>query len=171
MRDVLLLQAFDNFDDDDAAGFVIAAQDGRAVGANDVAFNDWLDAFAGDHGVHVRAHYDRFSALDRARKAGNNVAGISADLLTRVVDFHQRAHFLAVLLDAFSDLALFARVAIDLHKLQQQVLDSFLVNHWPSEGISGCKCQIPKSETRSPRLESGQAILLHDLMMAKQPRA
>ena len=47
----------------------------------------------------------------------------------RVVNLDFRAHLFTVFLDAFGDVALFARVTVDLHKFEQKILDAFLVDH------------------------------------------
>src|SRR6184192_149252 len=54
----------------------------------------------------------------RAGKARDDVTGVAADRFAGSVDLDLRAHFFAVLLDALSDVPLFARMAIDLHKFE-----------------------------------------------------
>src|SRR5881398_2837507 len=57
-------------------------------------------------------------AHKRAGKARDDIAGVAADLLAGIVDFDLRAHLFAVLLDALRHVALFARMAVDLHKFE-----------------------------------------------------
>src|SRR2546430_12200277 len=108
MRSVLFLKAANHFDDYRAATLIVAAEDRRAVGTNDVAFNDWLNAFAGNDCVHVRAHHDRLRVRKRAGKTRDDVAGVAADRFTGSVDLALSAHLFAVLLDSLRDVALFA---------------------------------------------------------------
>src|SRR6266571_342508 len=115
MRNVLLLETANDFNDHGTATLVITTEHGRLIRSNDIAFNDRFDAFAGNDGVHVRTHHDRFSALNRASEARNDVAGIAADFFVGVVNLNLRSDFFAVLLDLLSYLAFFARVAVDLH--------------------------------------------------------
>src|SRR5205807_7889324 len=124
------------------------AEHGGFIGANDVAFDDWFDAFARNDRVHVRAHHDGFSARNRAREARDDVAGVAVDFFSGVINLHLRSHFFAVLLDAFGHLAFFARVAVDLHKFKQQVLDTFLVDHSSSEGVSARAILLHQDATR-----------------------
>jgi hypothetical protein len=63
----------------------------------------------------VRAHHDCLRAGNRTRETRDHVAAIAAHFLARVVNFNLRSHLFAVFLDAFSDLALLARVTINLH--------------------------------------------------------
>src|SRR5258707_447595 len=129
MRNVLLLQAANHFNDHGTAGFVVAAQHRRLVGANDVAFDDWLDAFAGNYGVHVRAHHDGIGSGNRSRKTRDDIAAVAAHCSAGVVNLDLRAHLFAILLDALGDVAFFARVTVDLHEFEQKVLDAFLIDH------------------------------------------
>ena len=137
MRNVLLLQTANDFDDYGAAALVITAEHGRFIGANDVAFDDWLDAFAWHDRVHVRAHHDGLGVVNRAREARNYVAGVAGDFFAGVINFNLRSHFFTVALNALGDLAFFSRVTVDLHKFEQKILDAFLVDHSSSEGVSG----------------------------------
>ncbi len=151
MRDVLFLQAANHLDDYRAAGFVVATQHGRAIGANDVAFNDWFHAFAGNDRVHVRAHHDRLGIGNRAREARDDIAGVAADGTASVVDLNLRAHFLAVLLEALGDIALLARVAVYLHEFEQKILNAFLVDHLTSEEefqVSSFRFQVREPNLR-----------------------
>ena len=66
----------------------------------------------------MRAHHDRLRARKRAGKPRDHIAGVAADLLAGIVDLDLRAHLFAVLLDALRDVALFARMAVDLHKFE-----------------------------------------------------
>src|SRR5213080_4485997 len=129
MRNVLLLETANDFNDHGTATLVITTEHGRFIGANNVALDDWFDAFAGNDGVHVRAHHDRFSVRNRAREARNDVAGVAADFFSGVINLHLRSHFFTVAFDALGNLAFFARVAVDLHEFEQEILDTFLINH------------------------------------------
>ncbi len=133
MRNVLLLKTANHFDDHSATALVVSAEDSRAIGADNVALDDRLDAFARDDRVHVRAHHDRRRARNRAGKPSDHVAAVAADFFASVVNLDLRAHLLAVLLDSQRHLALFARVTIDLNEFEQKILDAFLVDHWASE--------------------------------------
>src|SRR5437763_12990 len=115
MRNLLLLEAANNFDDYRAARFVIAPEHSRAVGANDVAFDDWFYPFARNDRIHVRAHHNWFSIRNTAGETRDHIAAIAADLFTGVVDFNLRAHFFAILLDPLGDVAFLARMTIDLN--------------------------------------------------------
>jgi hypothetical protein len=55
VRDFLLMQLMQHLADDRASGFVIAAEHGAAVGANDVTLDYRFYAFARNDSVHVRA--------------------------------------------------------------------------------------------------------------------
>ncbi len=113
----------------ETAGLVVAAEDGRAVGADDVALDDGLDALAGDDRVHVRAHHDGVGACDGAGEARDDVAGVAADGRARVVDEDLGAHLLAELFDALGHLALLARDRVYLDEFEQKVFDALLVDH------------------------------------------
>ena len=129
MRNVLFLETANDFNDHSAARLVVAAEHGRFVGADDIAFDDRFDAFAGNDRVHMRAHHDRRSVRNGAGKARDYIAAVAADRTAGVVNLNLRAHFFAVFPEALGDVALLARVTIDLHKFEQQVLDAFLVDH------------------------------------------
>src|SRR6266498_3712322 len=109
MRNVLFLQAANHFNYHSAAGLIVATQDSRAVGANDVAFDNWFDAFTGNDRIHMRAHHDRCGAGNRARKTRDDVPAVAANLLSGIVDLDLSAHLFAVLLKALSDVAFLAR--------------------------------------------------------------
>ena len=115
MRDVLLLQATNHFDDHGTARLVVAAEHRGAVGANDIAFDNRLDAFTGHNGIHVRAHHDRVGVRNRTGETRDDVAGIAAHCTAGIVNLDLGAHFFTVFLDALGDIAFFARVAVDLH--------------------------------------------------------
>src|SRR6185437_11475747 len=115
---LLLLEAANDFDDHGAAALVVAAEHRGAVGANNVAFDNRLDPFAGNDGVHVGRHHDRLRVPDGAGKSCDDIPGVAADGFARAVDLDLRAHLFAVLLDTLRDLAFFARVAIDLHEFE-----------------------------------------------------
>ena len=66
----------------------------------------------------MRAHHDRLRARKRAGKACDHIAGVAADRFAGIVDLDLRVHLFAVLLDALRHVALFARMAIDLHKFE-----------------------------------------------------
>src|SRR5919198_441731 len=137
VRDVLLLQAADRLDDDGYPRLVVAAEHGRAVGADDVPLDDGLDTSAGDDRVHVGAHHDGLGVGDRAREARDDVAGVAADLLPGVVDLDLRAQLLADPFDALGDLALLARDRVYPDEFEQKVFDALLINHLPSAAGDG----------------------------------
>src|SRR5260370_32524236 len=110
MGNLLFLETANNFDDHGTAGLVIAGEHGRFIGADDVAFDDWLDAFTGNNGVHVRAHHDRIGARNRARETSDDFAGVAADCLSGVIDLHLRPYLFPVFLAALGAVALFARL-------------------------------------------------------------
>src|SRR5438445_6560069 len=132
MRNILLLQTLNNFDDYSAATLIIAAEHGRPVGPNNVAFNDWLDAFTRNNGVHVRAHHDGRRIGNRARKPRDDIPRIAANFLAGVIDFDLPAHSFTIPFDELSDVPFLARVTIDLHQLEQQALNAFLIDHQSS---------------------------------------
>ena len=123
------MQAADGFEDDGDARLVVAAENGRAVSADDVALDDGLHALAGDDRVHVRAHHDGLGAGERAGEARDDVAGVAADLAPSAVNLYLGAQLLADLFDALGDLALLARDRVDLDEFEQKVFDALLVNH------------------------------------------
>src|SRR5437868_1094496 len=136
VRDFLFLKATNDFDDHNATALVVAAEDRRAISANYVAFDNRLDAFAGNDRVHMRAHHYWLCAGNRACESRNNIAAVAANLFAGVVDLNLGAHFFAVLLNALGDVAFFARVAVDLDELKQKILNTLLINHRTSRRIA-----------------------------------
>src|SRR5262249_46924821 len=59
MAKAVLAAGADALADDRDARLVVTAEDGRAVGADDVTLDDGTDALAGHDGVHVRAEEER----------------------------------------------------------------------------------------------------------------
>src|SRR5207249_8491663 len=86
VRDRALSKHAEDLADDRHARFVVAAEHGRAIAPHDVTVDDRLDALAGHHGVHVRGDEKRRRSRHGPGKESDQVAGVAADLLTRVVE-------------------------------------------------------------------------------------
>jgi hypothetical protein len=99
---------------------------------DDVAFDYGLDAFAWNNCVHVRAHHDGVGSRDRAFESRYDISGISSYFFTCVVYLDDGAHLFAIRLNTLSDVTFFARVTVDLYEFEQEILDSFLIDHLSS---------------------------------------
>ncbi len=104
---------------DRAARLVVAAEHGRAVAPDDVAFDDRPDALARDHGVHVRREEERRRG-DRARDAREHVAGRAADLGARVVDPDLGAEVAELAREPLGHAVLLPRMAVDADQLEEE---------------------------------------------------
>src|SRR5262249_47677781 len=62
-------------------------------------------------------------------------AGVSADRFAGIIDLDLRAHLFAIFADALRHFALLARVTVDLHEFQKQILNPFLIDHSDSPVI------------------------------------
>jgi hypothetical protein len=86
VRDFLLMQLMQHFADDRASGFVVAAEHGAAVGADDVAFDYGLYAFARNDSVHVRTQKERRHTLAGGIEMADQIATVAVDLLGGVIE-------------------------------------------------------------------------------------
>src|SRR4051812_22705709 len=77
----------------------------------------------------MSAHHYGLGTRYRAGEPGNNIAGVAADLFAGIIDFDLCTHLFPILLDAQGHIAFFARMAVNLDKLEQKILDSLLVDH------------------------------------------
>ena len=110
----------DGFDDGDDSRLVVAAENGRAVGADDIAVNDRLDAFAGKDCVHVAAEHQRFRRFG-SRQGGDEVAGVAADFFAGIVELDLEAERLQFLFHVGGELGLLAGGAGDSGHLDKLV--------------------------------------------------
>ncbi len=119
VRDGRVAEHAHDLADDRATRLVVAAEHGRAVGADDVAFDDRLDAFSGDHGVHVRGEQERRGGAG-ALHAREDVAGRAADDRTGVVGPHLGAELFELACQPGRHEVLLAGMAVEPHQLQEQ---------------------------------------------------
>ena len=83
---LVFLDHAQDFANDGNAALVVAAENGAAVGAQNIAVEHRHDAFAGNHGIHVSGKQQRRSAGDVAGKMSDEIAYVAADLFSGVVD-------------------------------------------------------------------------------------
>ena len=102
----------DGFDDGGDPGFVVTTEDGRAVGADDIAVNDRLDAFTGKNCVHVAAEHQRFRRF-ASRQGGDEVAGVAAHFFAGGVELDRKAERLQLLLHVSGEFSFLAGGAGD----------------------------------------------------------
>ena len=125
---ILLYNPHDFADDRDAA-FVVAAEHGGAVGAQDITVEDRYDAFAGDHRVHVSGKQQRLARRRVTGKLGDQIADVAADLRTGVIDGDRRAKFFQLPFKAHGDVIFAPRQAVDLDQLDEKIAYSLSIYH------------------------------------------
>src|SRR5262249_15831651 len=77
----------------------------------------------------------RRSVCNCAWEACDDIAGVSAYRFAGIIDLDLRAHLFAIFADALRHFALLARVTVDLHEFQKQILNPFLIDHSDSPVI------------------------------------
>ena len=118
-----------DFANDRDAAFVVAAEHGGTVGAQDVTFEDRYDAFAGDHCVHMRGQQQRLARRRVTGKLGEQIADVAADFLAGVIDRNRRAKFFHLPFKAHGDVVFVPRQAVDLDQLDEKILQSLSIYH------------------------------------------
>jgi hypothetical protein len=126
--DPALAQQPHGFEDGHDARLVVAAEHRAAVRADDVAVDDGADVVGGRYGVHVAAQQERRDVGRRPRKARDQVAGVAADLVARVVDLHGGAQPLEDRGEALGDVALALGHAGNTHQLEELVTQALAVH-------------------------------------------
>src|SRR5438046_2966785 len=124
VRDPALVQQTHRLEDGDDARLVVAAEHRGAIGADDVAVDDAPDVAGRRHGVHVAAQEQRSDVRCRAGKTREQVAGVAADLVSRVVDLHGRSHTLEDRGQTLGDVAFALGHAGDAHQLEELVAEA-----------------------------------------------
>ena len=110
----------DGFDDGDDSGLVVAAEDGRAVGADDIAVDNRLNALAGQNRVHVAAEHQRFCRFG-SRQGGDEVAGVAAHFFAGVVKLDRKAERFQLFFHVGGEFSLLAGRAGDFGHLDELV--------------------------------------------------
>ena len=120
VRDRVVAQHAQHLADDRAARLVVAAEDRRAVAADDVAVDDRLHALAGDDGVHVRREQQRRRRRAVPRTRASRLPGRAADLGAGVVEPDLGPELAQLARQALGDRALLPRMAVDPNQLEEE---------------------------------------------------
>ena len=120
VRHAAVAERVQHLADDRQAGLVVAAEDGPAVAADDVALDDRAHAFTGDDGVHVRRQQQGRGACDRAVDAREEVAGFAADLRAGVVEPRLRPERVQLASQAERDRAFLPGMAVDADEVEEE---------------------------------------------------
>ena len=121
VRDVLLAQLMQHLADDRASRLVVTAEHGSAVGADDVAVDHRLHAFARNDGVHVGAQKQRRHALASAVEMADQIAAVAVDFLGGAIEAAAKARALQFAYEPQRDVAFAARERVDLDEFQEQL--------------------------------------------------
>jgi len=140
--------------DEGHAGLVVAAEDRRAVGADDVVLDDRLDALAGDDRVHVRAEEER-GRVGGARQVRDQVARLAAERRPRAVEAHLRPQPGELAREPRGDPSLAARVAVDPDELQEERLQARGLDHERRTLARRSACRTPGGDVSSRAWRAG----------------
>ncbi len=121
MRNILLAQLMKHLADDCASRLVVAAKHRGAVGADDVAVDYGLHAFARNDGVHVRAQKQWRYALVGAVEMADQIAAVAVDLFGGAVEAASEARGFQFAHEPERDVAFAARERVDLDDFQEQL--------------------------------------------------
>ena len=132
VRDGAFAQLAQRFKDGRDTGLVVAAEDGRAIGADDAILPDGMDIRAGLHAVHMsRQHDGRPVLLPLCRREiRDEIAAVAAQGLTGLVLMDGTAEFLQALCQEVADFTLIVRRAADADEFEKLSQHALFINHF-----------------------------------------
>ena len=132
VRDGAFAQLPQRFKDGRDAGLVVAAEDGRAIGADDAILPDGMDIRTGLHAVHMsRQHDGRSVLLPLCRgEIRDEIAAVATDCLTGLILMDNAAELLKALRQEVADFTLIVRRATDADEFEKLSQHALFINHF-----------------------------------------
>ena len=126
IRSAFLNKRANGLDDSRHADLVVSTQDGRAVAVNHAIDNLRIDALARLHAIEMGR--ENYRAVNGTRELGIEIAGIGADLLSRIVDRHRTATALEGILAVCGSTCLAPRGARKTYEVEKGIEKALLVH-------------------------------------------